>query len=437
MRDLDVVGVGFGPANLALEIALRETEGDLLHRCFVERQPSFGWHRGMLLPSATMRVSFLKDLATMRDPRSAFTFVNYLQHQGRLADFINAQLSQPLRCDFHAYLEWASAQVAERVLYGREVVSVEPVWTGKRVERLRVLTRGAEGLRELVTRDLVVGAGLEPLLPAGVAASDRVFHSEHLLPSVERLVGDGPPGRVVVVGGGQSAAEATTYLHDRFQQCEVVSVVSTFGYRATDDSPFANQIFDPESVDVLYEAGPAERAELLRSHAVTNYGVVDLADSRALYLSRYQERVTGRQRLRFLNNSEVQEVQEHVDRVDVGLRNRLTGATDLVRADAVVLATGYRPVDTAQLLGGLLAYCLRDSGGLLQVDREHRVATTPDIASRIFVHGGATEATHGLSAGLLSTSAVRAGELSRSLLRTDFAAHVPDTVFEEVRNVRA
>lgn len=49
----DLIGIGFGPSNLALAVRLAEEAGkgryaDLAH-CFIERQPEFGWHRGMLL----------------------------------------------------------------------------------------------------------------------------------------------------------------------------------------------------------------------------------------------------------------------------------------------------------------------------------------------------------------------------------------------------
>ncbi|HSX98944.1 MAG TPA: SidA/IucD/PvdA family monooxygenase, partial [Streptomyces sp.] len=69
----DVLGIGFGPSNLALAIALHEHSAEVgaengLRVGFLERQPRFGWHRGMLIDDATMQVSFLKDLVTMRDP---------------------------------------------------------------------------------------------------------------------------------------------------------------------------------------------------------------------------------------------------------------------------------------------------------------------------------------------------------------------------------
>src|SRR5689334_3179102 len=106
----DVIGIGFGPSNLALAIAVTEhnesASGAVPVRArFVERQPAFGWHRGMLLDDATMQVSFLKDLVTLRNPASRFTFLAYLHERGRLVDFINHKSLFPLRLEFHDYLE--------------------------------------------------------------------------------------------------------------------------------------------------------------------------------------------------------------------------------------------------------------------------------------------------------------------------------------------
>ncbi|CAM5522064.1 lysine N(6)-hydroxylase/L-ornithine N(5)-oxygenase family protein [Streptomyces tanashiensis] len=116
----DVVGVGFGPANLALAIAVEEyneqaAPGEELTAVFLEKQPNFGWHRGMLLPDATMQVSFLKDLATMRNPLSRFGFVPYLHDRGRLVDFINHKMLFPTREEFHDYLQWAANGVDHMV----------------------------------------------------------------------------------------------------------------------------------------------------------------------------------------------------------------------------------------------------------------------------------------------------------------------------------
>ena len=85
----------------------------------------------MLLDDATMQVSFLKDLVTLRNPTSEFTFLKYLHSRGRLVDFINHKSLFPLRVEFHDYFTWAADQVAGLVSYGSEVVGVRPVDGGR------------------------------------------------------------------------------------------------------------------------------------------------------------------------------------------------------------------------------------------------------------------------------------------------------------------
>src|ERR1044072_8824021 len=103
----DVIGVGFGPSNIAQAVASAEHDRPV-RGLFLERQPEFGWHRGMLIEDATMQVSFLKDLVTMRNPTSEFSFLSYLHSADRLVDFINQKSLFPLRVEFHDYLEWAA-----------------------------------------------------------------------------------------------------------------------------------------------------------------------------------------------------------------------------------------------------------------------------------------------------------------------------------------
>ncbi|MGH9151549.1 MAG: SidA/IucD/PvdA family monooxygenase, partial [Acidimicrobiales bacterium] len=143
----DVVGVGFGPSNLALAIAVEEHNerppGTPVSATFLERQPAFGWHRGMLIEDATMQVCFIKDLVTLRNPSSPYGFLSYLHWNGRLLDFINNKSLYPLRIEFHDYLEWAAARVGDYVTYGVEVEEIRPVWVDGAVEAVDVLAAGA------------------------------------------------------------------------------------------------------------------------------------------------------------------------------------------------------------------------------------------------------------------------------------------------------
>lgn len=88
----DLIGVGFGPSNLALAIALEElaeSQGHALDAQFIDKQQDYRWHGETLATQSELQISFLKDLVSLRNPTSPYSFVNYLHQKQRLADFIN------------------------------------------------------------------------------------------------------------------------------------------------------------------------------------------------------------------------------------------------------------------------------------------------------------------------------------------------------------
>ncbi|MER5301167.1 SidA/IucD/PvdA family monooxygenase [Streptomyces lasiicapitis] len=424
----DVLGIGFGPSNLALAIAIEEhnekaAEGERIRAGFLEKQASFGWHRGMLIDDATMQVSFLKDLVTMRDPTSSYSFLCYLRERGRMVDFLNQKTLFPLRIEFHDYLEWAAARVAGRVPglveYSSEVLSVKPVTENGEIVFYDVISRDPANPEATIvrrTRSLCVATGMAPRMPSGTARSERVFHNSELIPRVAAALEAGTPvRRAVVLGAGQSAAESVDYLHRHFPEAEICSVFAKYGYTPADDSPFANRIFDPEAVDIFYNAPPEVKQSLVDYHRSTNYSVVDMDLIESLSRTMYQEKVQGRQRLRMLNVSRIRDIDAHDDGLDIGIEFLPTAERDVLSADLLVCATGYHPRGIDERLGELGKLCRRDDEDALAVGRDHRVATHANVTADIYLQGG-TEHTHGLTSTLLSNTAVRAGEIRASLI---------------------
>ncbi|WP_333732109.1 lysine N(6)-hydroxylase/L-ornithine N(5)-oxygenase family protein [Streptomyces sp. IBSBF 3010] len=415
----DLIGIGFGPSNVAMAIAISEHNArsgtrEAVTAQFFEQQPAFGWHRGMLIDDATMQVSFLKDLVTLRNPSSEFSFLCYLKSKGRLIDFINHKNLFPLRVEFHDYFEWAAAQVDDLVSYDHEVVGVTQVVEDGVVEYLDVTVRSGEGLTVHRARNLVIGTGLRPLVPEGIERGDRVWHNSELLTRVGELDGTSP-SRFVVVGAGQSAAENVAYLHRRFPEAEICAVFSRYGYSPADDSSFANKIFDPDAVDEFYAAPENIKRQLMDYHGNTNYSVVDIDLIDDLYRQMYQERVLGTERLRFLNVSRLTAAEATPDTVRATVTSLVTGEETVLDADVVVFATGYSPADPLGLLGEAAEYCLRDEEGRVRVERDYRIATDAALNCGIYLQGG-TEHTHGITSALLSNTAIRVGEILDSLL---------------------
>ncbi|MCB8045412.1 SidA/IucD/PvdA family monooxygenase [Microbacterium oxydans] len=242
--DVDVVGVGFGPANLAIAIALREhaEEGRPLEAVFFEAQEEPTWHPGMLLEDASMQISFLKDLVTFRNPVSPYSFVAFLHQRQRLVDFTNRGCAEPLRIEFAAYLRWVAEAFVDVVRYGSRVERVTPVRIEGEVEAFDVLVASADGVRTVRARSVIVAAGLRPRFPAGIAPGTRVWHSADHVHRVGQLRA---PRRLAVVGTGQSAMEVALDLSDRFPEATVHVISSQFGVAPSDQGAPGEQDLRP------------------------------------------------------------------------------------------------------------------------------------------------------------------------------------------------
>lgn len=411
-KERDLIGIGFGPANLALAVALAEMPGaKRLDWGFLERQDGFHWHRDMQIEGATVQISFLKDLATLRDPTSPFTFVNYLHHKGRLESFINLKQDAPTREEFTDYFRWAAAAFEDRVSYSETVEAVEPVLRNGTVSRLRVLSRNAEGVRsERLTRDLVVAVGGRPRIPALFEGlpEDRIIHtSSYLSRRDARIAGRGPV-RVAVIGGGQSAAEVFFDVTQRFPEAEATLILRDHALRPADDSPFVNEVFDAAFVDAVHAMEAEARRDLIASMRNTNYAVVNHDLIERIYAMLYRQRVSGVEPHRVLAGRTIEAARER-DGLLFDLRDAVTGEVVSEGFDVAILATGYRHDSHHRLLAGLAA----DLGGF-EVDRFYRLKTPATYTSRIYLQG-CNESSHGLSDTLLSILPLRAAEVVSDL----------------------
>ncbi|KKA07769.1 ornithine monooxygenase [Pseudomonas ogarae] len=412
----DLIGIGFGPSNLALAIALQErgpVQGEL-DVLFLDKQADYRWHGNTLVTQSELQISFLKDLVTLRNPTSPYSFVNYLKHHGRLVDFINLGTFYPCRMEYNDYLRWVAAQFAEQSRYGEEVLRIEPVLHNQQVEALRVISRGAQG-EEFVrtTRALVVSAGGTARIPeAFMAFKDdaRVFHHSQYL---ERMAGQpcvkGQPMKIAIIGGGQSAAEAFIDLNDSFPSVQVDMILRGSALKPADDSPFVNEVFSPEFTDLVFQQPHSERERLVNEYHNTNYSVVDIDLIERIYGIFYRQKVSGVARHAFRTLTTVEKATASDTGVELAVRNNATGELTVRRYDAVVLATGYERQMHRTLLEPLAQYL-----GDFEVDRNYKLITDERCKAAIYMQGFC-QASHGLSDTLLSILPVRADEIAGSL----------------------
>ncbi|TIU82441.1 MAG: lysine N6-hydroxylase, partial [Mesorhizobium sp.] len=168
--ELSCIGVGAGPSNLSLACQMHEQIGQ--GALFLDRQVDFRWHPGSAFDCSELQVSHFKDLVTLVNPRSAYTFVNYLHENGRLYHFLNAQFEAVLRAEFERYLNWAFHR--NPLVRGGETVR-EIRFDGE----FRVRTDKAV----LGARNLVVGIGKQAHIPPQFQgwAGRNLFHSSQML----------------------------------------------------------------------------------------------------------------------------------------------------------------------------------------------------------------------------------------------------------------
>ncbi|MCF4130070.1 lysine N(6)-hydroxylase/L-ornithine N(5)-oxygenase family protein [Methylobacterium sp. SyP6R] len=410
----DVLGVGFGPSNLAFAIAHEEADSQLDVR-FLEQADGPNWQPGMLLDGSDIQNNPLRDLVTPRNPKSHYTFINYLKSEGRLYDYLNLGILYPLRKDYAKYITWAAQFFSERVTYGTRVSSVEydrdlHCWTA-RSDKDRFLARS-----------LLVGTGRSRNVPEVFAPhlGGRVFHLCDYRPAMKALA----PGlhSIAVVGSSQSAVEIHLDLLASYPHAHIHAIHRGYAMRQKDTSPFSDHVYFPEFIDYFFSVSDTSRLELERQLRPTNYGTADIDVLHKLYLTLYEERLEGRNRFRISNNTEVVSVRPSADGVALELRERFLDRTSELYVDAVVLATGFKDLGSGEgkehfpaLLAGVADGLGRRADGALCVERDYSVASESGL--RIYLNG-LCESSHGLGdAGSFSLLSLRSSEILASMER--------------------
>ncbi|MEA2667015.1 MAG: lysine N6-hydroxylase, partial [Candidatus Eremiobacteraeota bacterium] len=190
---MNVIGIGAGPANLSAA-ALLEPVSDVA-AAFYEAKERFAWHPGLLLDGATLQSPYLKDLVTLANPCSPYTFLNYLFCEKRFHRFLIANFEDVTRAEFDCYFRWASTRLAS-LRFGCRVRAVDFRGDAFAVR----FDRGEHGATHLI-----LGSGQTPYLPecARPHVGASLFHAGEFLlrePVWRDL-------RVAVIGGGQTGAE--------------------------------------------------------------------------------------------------------------------------------------------------------------------------------------------------------------------------------------
>lgn len=417
----DIIGIGFGPANIALAIALEEMAPQLSVR-FLERRAGSAWQPGMMLEGSDIQNHPLRDLVTPRNPRSRYSFTNFLHEHKRLYEHLNLPLHYPLRLEYAQYVSWAADCFSRQVEYDREVVDLTPiVATGGSLSHYRV--RCADGA-EYLTRCVVLAPGRTPNIPEPFnrVADPRVVHLNHYLPALARMkAADG--SRVAVIGGSQSAVEILLHASAESDVSRVTGITRNFGYRQKDTSPFSDEVYFPSFVDAFFTASPEHRARLRRELVYTNYSSADIDVLNQLYVKQYANRLQGKDSLALLTCMEIDACEPHANGVTLQMRHFLSGEEREETADLVVLATGFLDLGKGvkcerwpRVLESV-APLLCSERETVDIERDYRVRLqgAADQGAPLYLNG-LCESTHGMGdAGSFSLLALRSQAIVQSL----------------------
>lgn len=398
---VDVVGIGVGPANLSLA-ALLDPHSSIRSR-FFERTLQFQWHPGLMFPEAVIQVPFVKDLVTLVDPTSRFSFLSFLSQANRLYHFVNASFPQVLRREFSEYYAWASSQLRS-VDFSFDVGAVTYEGSDLVVHTKGVMQR---------TRHLVLGTGLSPSVPECAVSKlgPSVFHaseyrSQNLVVSSKR---------VVVVGGGQTGAEVVQHLLSNTEAlpAAVHWISRRSNFLPLDETPFTNELFTPTYSDHFFKLPLNDRLRLLDEQRLASEGISPSllrAIYRRLYELWYCDQ--GRCDWSLRPGRELIGLSRNHNGWVIAMRHALTGAIEVLYGDVVVLCTGYHKALPSYLDPIRNRLCIDD--GRFAVEADFSIVWDGPLDRKIYVQNSA-RAQRGIADPNLSLVAWRSAKIANGI----------------------
>ena len=418
----DLLGIGVGPFNLGLA-ALADPLPEL-RTLFLDGSPRFDWHPGMMLESAHLQVPFMADLVTLADPRSQYSFLNFLKQTNRLYRFYIREDFYPLRAEFNAYCRWVADRLPA-VRFGEHVTGIRHV-----AGIYEVTADTAGGPRTYRTRRLVLGTGTQPYVPAAAAALQGtgapVLHNCEYLARKQDVQ---KQHSITVVGSGQSAAEIYLDLLEGMDShgYELNWVTRSGRFFPLEYTKLTLEMTSPEYVD-YFHALPHGTRDRLVAEQKNLYKGIDADLINTIYDTLYAKSLTGEPRTRLLTHTELRgasfDATTGVSTLQLHHAEQQRGFT--LDTEAVVLATGYAYREP-DFLAGIAHRIRRDAAGRFDVDRWYGISTPP---GEIFVQNAELH-THGFVTPDLGMAAYRNSAILREILGREVYPMETSIAFQE------
>lgn len=393
----DIIGIGIGPFNLGLAALLEPVE--IVSALFLDQAEGFDWHPGLMLDNATLQVPFMADLVTMADPKSKYSFLNFLKETDRLYKFYIREDFFILRKEYNLYCQWAANQL-QSCLFGKKVEHILFNETDQ-VFIIDVLDLKNNDVIQYQAKKIVLGTGTQPHLPDFMEGKNfpNVIHTSEYLNHKENIMN---ADSVSIIGSGQSAAEI---FQDLLPETEDGFFMSWFTrpdrFFPMEYSKLTLELTSPEYVDHFYHMPPSQRKAILAKQPPLYKGInFDLIND--IFDTLYGMSV-GNQPLNVAlkPSCQLDSISPEGNSYALNFTHVQDHTTFTHISDYIILATGYKYKEP-KFLKGIENLIRRTEDGLFEVSRYYTI----DQAENIFVQNAELH-THGFVTPDLGMGAYR------------------------------
>ena len=217
----DIVCVGFGTKTLALTTALADR--DPTQRVLImERRSEFDADLASISSANASASVFLRDLITFQNPRSEYTFINFLHSKGMLIGFTNVSQMRPSQLLVGEYIAWAAEKICRLhwAAFNAEATRIDSAAPsrGGRLDRWTVEYRDSEtgALSTVTTKRVVIATGSPSHIPESLAQpaiSPFVIPMRESANLLGKLETAERPLNIALLGADQQAVELMECLH--------------------------------------------------------------------------------------------------------------------------------------------------------------------------------------------------------------------------------
>ncbi len=330
----DIVGIGVGPFNLGLACLTQPLNE--LSTIFFDSKDDFDWHSGIMPEGSTLQIPFIADLVSFADPKTNYSFLNYLKLHNRLYQFFIRESFFILRAEYNLYCKWAAEQL-ENVHFKS---FVERIDYDESRQLYTVRVKQPQGEMKVVTKNLVLGTGTTPITPKFCqgypeqiqSSADYLRHKKDYLTKKS----------ITIVGGGQSGAEIYYDLLSEIDQhgYQLNWLTKAPHFFSMDLGKLTLEYTSPDYTSHFYSLDEDKRDQVIGSQNALYKGI-ELSFVNRIYDLLYQKSLHQPIPTRMMPNCALDAVEQQSNHLNLTFKNSDINKRFKLESEVLILALGY------------------------------------------------------------------------------------------------